>query len=92
MLAVKEAGARLFNPTLGGRFEVFAARPLAKALLEYSAADVAVLFKLRDALSAGLRRGDQTRIIRESAKRVLECQKPGYQTHGRQKAEAPIVW
>lgn len=81
---------RLFAPERGGRYEVFEDRPLAEALLEYSAQDVAVMFKLMDAISVPA--GTEARVLKESVKRVASVKLSSYRAHGREKSEAPRSW
>ncbi|KAK8121517.1 hypothetical protein PG999_005637 [Apiospora kogelbergensis] len=45
-LKIKEEGKKLFDPKKGGRYEVFAERPLQKAVVRYCAQDVACLPEL----------------------------------------------
>jgi exonuclease 3'-5' domain-containing protein 1 len=46
---VKEAGLKLFAPEKGGRYEVWAERPLAEALVTYATADVDLLLEMKTA-------------------------------------------
>lgn len=58
--------------------------------LEYAASDVAVMFNLTRHLTGPV--GTESRMLRESAKRVASVKSPRYVTHGRSKAEAPTSW
>ncbi|KAJ7779269.1 ribonuclease H-like domain-containing protein [Mycena metata] len=92
---VKEAGLRLFAPERGGRYEVFEERPLAPAVAEYCAQDVALLHDLEIALkrmigSAG--RNWEQRIYAESLVRVGCARQANYVPRGQHKALVPTNW
>lgn len=86
----KDKGAKLFSPELGGTYEVFKDRPLRGEVLDYAAADVAIMFELSEILSRGLRPGHEAKILKERANRAKECHDPGYQPDGPQKRRAPV--
>lgn len=86
-ILVKQSGIKLFSPGQGGSYQVFERRPLAQAILEYAASDVAIMFNLTSHLNVPV--GTEARVLRESAKRVASVKSPRYVTHGSSKAEAP---
>lgn len=45
--AIKQTGLKAFAPEKGGSYEVWAARPLAEALITYATADVALLLEMK---------------------------------------------
>ena len=47
--AIKSAGLKLFAPEHGGSYEVWRARPLPRALVEYAAADDGLLLEMKAA-------------------------------------------
>lgn len=65
-------------------------RPLSTQIIKYAAEDVRVLFKLKDRIRTPV--GTDTRVVRESAKRVQDAMRANYVAHGKQKAEAPKRW
>ncbi|KAJ7182787.1 ribonuclease H-like domain-containing protein [Mycena crocata] len=92
---LKDSGLQLFAPEHGGRYEVFEDRPLAPALAEYCAQDVALLHELETALRRQMGpvgRNWEQRIIAESAVRVGFARKANYVPRGREKALVPANW
>ncbi|KAJ7220623.1 ribonuclease H-like domain-containing protein [Mycena pura] len=92
---VKADGLALFAPEHGGTYEVFAARPLAQALVEYCAQDVALLHDLEAAMSGRIgRRGWnwEQRVREESKVRVAVAYQANYNPRGREKALVPKNW
>ncbi|KAJ7176756.1 ribonuclease H-like domain-containing protein [Mycena filopes] len=92
---IKEAGLRLFAPEKGGRYEVFEERPLATAVAEYCAQDVALLHELETVLKQRLRatgRDWEQKICAESVARVGCAYQVNYVPRGQHKALAPEYW
>ncbi|KAJ7472401.1 ribonuclease H-like domain-containing protein [Mycena galericulata] len=92
---VKEAGLQLFAPERGGRYEVFQARPLPPALVEYCAQDVALLHDLETALHrrlGALGRNWAQRVAAESVVRVAVARQANYTLRGANKALVPVNW
>lgn len=90
---VKDAGARLFRPDLGGSYEVFEQRPLDRRLVQYSAQDVSLLFQLQATLERKIGSvGDRwiERVAVASANRVAESKSAYYSGKGMHRAEAPV--
>nr|GAT58912.1 predicted protein [Mycena chlorophos] len=95
---IKEAGLKLFAPDKGGRYEVFAERPLAPELIDYCAQDVAFLHDLDAAMrsrvgTTAYARGNwEKRIRAESMVRVGYSRQRYYVARGPEKAIAPANW
>jgi exonuclease 3'-5' domain-containing protein 1 len=88
----KYQGRKLFAPELGGSYKVSEARPLDPRVLAYSAADVELLFALRDALHRVQRAPWPSRIEAEGAKRALAAKGAAFAGKGRHMALAPTLW
>ncbi|KAI9804108.1 MAG: hypothetical protein M1825_001510 [Sarcosagium campestre] len=88
-LARKERGHRLFDPTKGGSYEVFDARPLTKAIVDYCVQDVCFMPQLRNLYWEKLDIVWQLKVEEATKARVLLSQSAGYQPHGRHKALGP---
>jgi exonuclease 3'-5' domain-containing protein 1 len=73
---------RLFDPTLGGRYEIFNERPLPPAIVEYCAGDVTLLPDLFNTYDAKLRRpGEeiwQSRVLQATKERIKLSQSPTF--------------
>jgi exonuclease 3'-5' domain-containing protein 1 len=91
MLEIKAKGKNLFAPELGGSYQVFVNRPLAKELLTYSAVDVYFMDHLRMYLYESLPSRVKTSVKNVSEERLFEHKKAGYTAHGREKAVSPRV-
>ncbi|KAJ7100737.1 ribonuclease H-like domain-containing protein [Mycena belliarum] len=92
---IKEAGLRLFAPERGGHYAVFEERPLARALQEYCAQDVALLHELDATLRGSMGpygRNWEQRVVAESAVRVGVALLADYVPRGEHKALVPAIW
>ncbi|KAK7052130.1 ribonuclease H-like domain-containing protein [Favolaschia claudopus] len=92
---VKEAGLILFAPEHGGKYEVFEQRPLALALVDYCAQDVASLHELETVLHQRIgRRGSnwEARVRAESEVRVRVAFQANYLPRSRDKAVVVANW
>ena len=87
--SAKQAGLRLFAPERGGSYEVFNARPMPQAILDYCIQDVTFLPKLYDLYAEGISFAWQGKLDRAAAMRVSVCQQRNYLPNGREKAVAP---
>ncbi|KAI7158022.1 hypothetical protein KC349_g5149 [Hortaea werneckii] len=88
----KEEGTKLFNPKIGGSYEVFNVRPLPQALLDYCIGDVQYLPGLSDIYQCRLNDywRDQVRV--ETERRLTESRRPDYQPTGKKKIFGPRRW
>lgn len=88
---IKNEGLKLFQPELGGTYEIFERCPLDPRIVAYSAQDVALLFELKRALEGRMGRlmpNWRSRVVKASADREAESRKP-FQGKGRHRAIAP---
>lgn len=88
---VKDAGVKLFAPEKGGTYEIFNARPLPKAVLDYCIQDVMLLPTLLLNYARKLHKEQALDASLEALKRVKESQSPFYQSHGSHKTNGPII-
>lgn len=86
---IKDAGVKLFAPEKGGTYEIFNARPLPKAILDYCIQDVMLLPTLLLNYGRKLHEENALDISLEALKRVKESQSPSYQSHGSHKTYGP---
>lgn len=89
---VKDAGAKLFAPEKGGRYEVFNERPLPEPLMKYCAQDVTYLERLWTMYNTRMNDSWRQKVLDESHKRASESQSSGYMPNGRHKALGPRGW
>ena len=87
--AVKEAGARLFAPEKGGKYEVFNERPLKDEIRRYCVQDVLQLPALHRTYTSRLTPVWKGRVEQETARRVVESQSEEYKPHGEHKKYGP---
>lgn len=85
----KDAGRKLFEPNLGGSYEVFNQRPLRADILEYCVRDVQYLSKLWEIYNAKLTPEWRKKVDEESGNRVALSQSASYDRHGPDKALSP---
>ena len=85
----KQAGLRLFAPERGGSYEVFNARPMRQAIVDYCIQDVTFLPDLYDLYAQGLTPFWKRRLDAEALRRVAVCQQQSYLPQGRHKVLAP---
>ncbi|PPR00133.1 hypothetical protein CVT24_008935 [Panaeolus cyanescens] len=90
----KKAGSELFNPKLGGSYEVFEKRPINPIILRYCSQDVALLFDLKKTLLkklgnvGGKPSSWKRRIVKGSEKRLSKSLQADYKPHEKKKAMA----
>ncbi|OCK80222.1 hypothetical protein K432DRAFT_382405 [Lepidopterella palustris CBS 459.81] len=87
---------RLFDPALGGSYDVFTVRPLAGEILRYSALDAVLLvhlYRVYDEKLQGGQKGFWRWKVKSVAEgRVREAMGVGYDGESRDKAWGPWVW
>lgn len=86
---VKDRGAALFDPSKGGTYEVFDARPLSQEIVDYCVQDVTYMPLLRDKYRSKISNAWQAKVDAESVERVKESQQYGYVPNGLHKAIPP---
>jgi exonuclease 3'-5' domain-containing protein 1 len=85
----KKEVVKMFDPKLGGTYEVFNVRPLPLDLVEYCVGDVDFLPLLAKIYQIRLDCHWLEKVRVETGKRLEESRSPKYQPHGRQKALGP---
>ncbi|KAI7479415.1 hypothetical protein KC367_g4997 [Hortaea werneckii] len=88
----KEEGPKLFNPKLGGSYEVFNIRPLPQCLVVYCVGDVQHLPALSDIYQCRLDDHWKEQVRVETERRLTESRKPNYQPKGKKKVFGPRKW
>jgi exonuclease 3'-5' domain-containing protein 1 len=88
----KKEVVKMFDPKLGGTYEVFNVRPLPQDLVEYCVGDVDFLPLLAKIYQSRLDCHWLEKVRVETGKRLEESRSPKYQPHGRQKALGPNRW
>ncbi|KAI1116384.1 ribonuclease H-like domain-containing protein [Nemania sp. NC0429] len=91
-MAVKEAGATLFDPEKGGSFEAFNERPLPAAIIAYCIQDVLYLPPLWDRYSTRIKTRWRTKIDEATKARVRESQAEDYVPKGKHMLLPPPGW
>ncbi|KAI7264314.1 hypothetical protein KC345_g8857 [Hortaea werneckii] len=89
---IKGEGARIFNPKLGGSYEVFNVRPLPRALLDYCVGDVQYLPALSEIYQSRLDDYWKEQVRVETERRLTQSWKPNYQPKGKKKIFGPKKW
>lgn len=87
--AVKEQGKKLFDPQLGGSYEVFNTRPMTEEIRKYCVQDVLFLPGLWSAYSAKLSTAWTEKVRKETLARVVLSQTVNYNGKGRHMALGP---
>jgi exonuclease 3'-5' domain-containing protein 1 len=90
--STKKEVVKMFDPKLGGSYEVFNVRPLPQVLIEYCVGDVEFLPLLSTIYQSRLDRPWREKVRVETEKRLEESRSPSYQPHGRQKSLGPKRW
>lgn len=89
----KESVRRLYDPRVGGRYEVFNERPLRPEIIKYCAQDVTLLPGLYAKYHARLCRPGQgfweSEVLIATKKRIELSQSPKYDGHTRENARGP---
>jgi len=91
----KEAGARLYNPDKGGRYEVFNERPIGSEIKDYCIGDIVLLPLLYDLYNARLYPppGDgvfwRVQVREETKKRIEHSRHPNYDGNAKSKICGP---
>ena len=90
--STKKEVVKMFDPKLGGSYEVFNARPLPQVLIEYCVGDVEFLPLLSTIYQSRLDSPWLEKVRIETEKRLEESRSPSYQPHGKQKSLGPKKW
>ncbi|RMY26242.1 hypothetical protein D0867_00177 [Hortaea werneckii] len=90
--STKEEGTKLFNPKLGGSYEVFNVRPLPQTLLDYCIGDVQYLPALSDIYQCRINDYWKEQVRVETERRLTESREPNYQPKGKKKIFGPRRW
>ncbi|KAI1414161.1 ribonuclease H-like domain-containing protein [Hypoxylon sp. FL1857] len=90
--ATKEKGLKLFDPKLGGSYQVFNERPLSEEVRQYCIQDVHYLPTLWDCYNNMLDPQWRARVQAETKKRISRSQAPRYNGSGKHMALAPSDW
>lgn len=92
--AAKQAGRRLFDPTVGGSYDVFNQRPLRSEVLQYCVRDVEYLPYLWDKYDDRFRARPEwrDRVISASEERVAASLRADYNGQSESKTLAPRGW
>ena len=91
--SIKNAGADLFAPEKGVRYEVFLERPLTTALQKYCAQDVLVMPKLLTVYGRRIPSHLGTQVNNETLARIILSQGSDYNGKGRHMAVGPnFAW
>jgi exonuclease 3'-5' domain-containing protein 1 len=90
--STKKEGVKMFDPKLGGSYEVFNVRPLPQVLIEYCVGDVEFLPLLSAIYDSRLDGPGMEKVRIETEKRLEQSRRPSYEPHGRHKSLAPQRW
>ena len=90
--ATKALRSSMFDPKLGGSYEVFNQRPLPKEIVDYCIQDVMILPSLATTYDARLSRKWRKKADLETARRLEESRKKTYEPHGDHKKFGPTSW
>jgi exonuclease 3'-5' domain-containing protein 1 len=90
--STKKEVVKMFDPKLGGSYEVFNARPLPQVLIEYCVGDVEFLPLLSTIYQSRLDSPWLEKVRIETEKRLGESRSPSYQPHGKQQSLGPKKW
>ncbi|KAI7344992.1 hypothetical protein KC320_g8552 [Hortaea werneckii] len=88
----KAEGASLFNPKLGGSYEIFNVRPLPQDLIDYCVGDVQFLPALSDIYRCRLNDHWKEQARAETERRLTDSRSPKYQPKGKKKIFGPRRW
>ncbi|KAK5128640.1 hypothetical protein LTR08_003949 [Meristemomyces frigidus] len=86
----KTAGIAMFDPKIGGSYEVFDVRPLDPKILEYCVQDVRYLPLLTSLFERRLNAQWRRKAERETARRLEESRKSDYKPNGQHKKFAVL--
>lgn len=75
---IKAQGLALFLPEKGGSYQIFNARPMAKAIILYCILDVRYMPQLYDSYKSRLSSAALSKVQRFSRERVIESQQASY--------------
>jgi exonuclease 3'-5' domain-containing protein 1 len=90
--STKKEVVKMFDPKLGGSYEIFNKRPLPQILIEYCIGDVQVLPILTTIYQSRLNNHWSEEVLAETEKRLEDSRSPGYQPRGKQKIFGPRNW
>ncbi|KAI9782812.1 MAG: hypothetical protein M1839_004563 [Geoglossum umbratile] len=86
---IKDSTNRLYDPSKGGRFEIFNDRPLLPEIIRYCAQDVVVLPELWLRYNGRLTRDWRRMVMDATTDRIVESQSANYVGQGMHKAIGP---
>ena len=90
--STKREVVKMFDPKLGGTFEVFNARPLPQILVDYCVGDVEFLPRLSAIYESRMNRRWSKKVRIETEKRLEESKSLNYEHRGRKKIFGPKSW
>jgi exonuclease 3'-5' domain-containing protein 1 len=90
--STKKEVVKMFDPKLGGTYEIFNARPLPQVLIDYCVGDVEFLPLLSTIFESRIDCHWSKKVQVETQKRLEESRSPDYKHHGRQKSLGPKSW
>lgn len=90
--STKKEVVKMFDPKLGGSYEIFNKRPLPQILVEYCIGDVQFSPILSTVYQSRLNNYWSEEVLVETEKRLQDSRSPGYQPRGKQKIFGPRNW
>lgn len=90
--AIKEKGVRFFDPTKGGSYAVFDARPLSEDIKKYCVQDVQFMPKLWEVYRRRMSEFWWTEVLKETKARIQVSQTADWNPHGPNMGLAPGHW
>lgn len=90
--ATKQQVVEMFDPKLGGSYEVFNLRPLPQILVDYCMGDVRFLAVLSRVYESRLTKNWLRKVRLESAERLKQSRASTYEHQGRHKTLGPKSW
>jgi exonuclease 3'-5' domain-containing protein 1 len=90
--STKKEVVKMFDPKLGGSYEISNKRPLPQILIEYCIGDVQVLPILSTVYQNRLNDHWSEEVLAETEKRLEDSRSPGYRHRGKQKIFGPRNW
>lgn len=88
----KREGIRMFDPKLGGSYDVLNLRPLLHALIEYCVGDVQCLPELSAIYQGRLSKEWSRKVLIESEVRLTESRSTSYQPKNKKRIFGPERW
>ena len=90
--SIKEDGVRIFDPTKGGSYTVFDARPLSNKIKRYCVQDVQFMPKLWSAYHGRMSEFWWNEVLKETKVRIQTSQEKDWDPHGPGMGLAPGHW